>query len=195
MATLNQLPEATTPGQTYTLTDGRQLITVYDRPSTDPDARLIWNEVVQQIGRDQLDFIENANENADRVLILTADNQLNTISQSTMTGSGISEADALGLIDASVSATDDGLDNPSTGRIALSQVNRLPRGTVITSEINTTQTVTNQIVGNRYIVYDVSALFGRVRGSTFVTRELIATGENFILGTDASVAPYLIHNY
>ena len=46
MALLTSLPEATTPGQTYTLTDGRVLITAYDRPSTDPDARLIWREEV-----------------------------------------------------------------------------------------------------------------------------------------------------
>lgn len=195
MATLNQLPEATTPGQTYTLTDGRQLITVYDRPSTDPDARLIWNEVVQQIGRDQLDFSDGTTETDGRVLVLTSDNQLTTIAQGTQTGTGISEADALGLIDGSVQATDDGLVSTGTGTIALAQVNRLPRGTVITSEIDTTQTVTNQTPGVRYIVYDVSSLFARVRGSTFVTRELIATGENFILGTDAAVAPYLIHNY
>ena len=109
MATLSQLPEATTPGQTYTLTDGRQLITVYDRPSTDPDARLIWNEVVQQIGRDQLDFSDGTTETDGRVLVLTSDNQLTTIAQGTQTGTGISEADALGLIDGSVQATDDGL--------------------------------------------------------------------------------------
>ena len=195
MALLTALPEATTPGQTYTLTDGRVLVTAYDRPSTDPDARLIWREEVQTIGRDQLDFVDGANEQADRVLILTADNQLNTIAQSTQTGSGISENDALGLIDSSVASVLSGLVSTGTGTIGLDLVNRIPRGVAITSPLVTNQTVTNPTMGSSYLVYDISVLFGQVRGSLFVLRELTAASENFILGLDASVAPYLVHNY
>ena len=167
----------------------------YDRPSTDPDARLIWREEVQRIGRDQLDFVDGTTETTGRVLVLTADNQITTIAQGTAQGGGISESDALSLIDGSVQAINDGLVSTGTGTIGLAQVNRLSRGIVITSEINTTQVVGNQTAGRRYIVYDVSPLFGGPRGEDFVTRELTTTGENFILGTDASVAPYLVHNY
>ena len=190
MATLNQLPAATTPGQVYTLTDGRQLITVYDRPSTDPDARLIWNEVVQQIGVDETDFEDGANTVEGRVLIIGAGGQYRTIAQSTQTGSGISEADALGLIDAAVAATDDGLVSTGTGLIGLADPNRLGRADVLMSEL-TTMTPTNPTTSNDYLIYDVSPLFGAVRRSNFVTRELTATGENFIMGTDASAASYL----
>ena len=193
MALLTALPEATTPGQTYTLTDGRVLVTAYDRPSTDPDARLIWREEVQTIGRDQLDFVDGAVETDGRVLVLTSDNQLTTIAQGTQTGSGITEDDARSLIDASVQATDDGLVSTGTGTIGLALINRLSRGVVITSPLVTNQTVTNQQPDTSYLVYDVSHLFGQVRGSTFVTRALTNIGENFILGTNGATTPYLVH--
>ena len=104
MPSINDLPTATAPGQFYTVTDGRQYISAYDRDPNDPDAQFIWNEVVQQVGRGQLDFVDGANETAGRIPILTATNQIDTIAQSTMTGSGISEGEALDLIDASVAS-------------------------------------------------------------------------------------------
>ena len=195
MATVNDLPEATTLGQTYTLNDGNVLVTVWDSdPLTNPNARLIWDNEVQEIGRDQLDFVDGANEQSGRVLVLTADNQLSTIAQSTQTGSGISEADALGLIDASVAADDSGLNSVSTGLIEIDLVNRLPRGVVIAS-ILTERTVTNPVMDTDYLVYDVSALFGAVFGTVSIIRAITETNENFIVGTDASVAPYLIHTF
>ena len=195
MASINDLPTATAPGQFYTVTDGRQYISAYDRDPNDPDALFIWNEVVQQIGRDQIDFVDGANETAGRIPVLTADNQFDTIAQSTMAGGGVTEGEVLDLIDAAVADADDGLESTTTGHISLVLVNRAPRGVVITSPLVTTQTVTNQDPDNSYLVYDVSALFNRLRGTTFITRELTSTSENFILGLDASVAPYLVHNY
>ena len=195
MATVNDLPEATTLGQTYTLNDGNVLIAVWDSdPLTNPNARLIWDNEVQQIGRDQIDFIDGANEQATRLLALTATNQMTTVAQSTQTGSGISEADALGLIDASVAADDSGLNSVSTGLIEIDLVNRLPRGVVIAS-ILTERTVTNPTAGTDYLVYDASALFGSGFGTVSVIRGITNTLEFFILGTDASVVPYLIHTF
>ena len=195
MASINDLPTATAPGQFYTVTDGRQYISAYDRDPNDPDAQFIWNEVVQQVGRDQLDFVDGAIETTDRVLVLTADNQLSTIAQSTQTGSGITEGEALDLIDASVASPLAGLVSTGTGTIGIELVNRIPRGVAIASPLVTNQTVTNPTMGRSYLVYDISPLFGQIRGSLFILRELTAASENFILGLDASVAPYLVHNY
>ena len=195
MPSINDLPTATAPGQFYTVTDGRQYISAYDRDPNDPDALFIWNEVVQQVGRDQLDFVDGAIETTDRVLVLTADNQLSTIAQSTQTGSGISEGEALDLIDASVASALSGLVSTGTGTIGIELVNRIPRGVAIASPLVTNQTVTNQDPDNAYLVYDISPLFGQLRGSLFVTRELTSTGERFILGTNAAITPYLVHLY
>ena len=86
------------------------------------------------------------------------------------------------------------MNSVSTGLIEIDLVNRLPRGIVIAS-ILTERTVTNPTAGTDYLVYDASALFGSGFGTVSVTRGITNTLEFFILGTDASVVPYLVHTF
>ena len=101
------------------------------------------NEVVQQVGRDQLDFVDGANETAGRIPVLTGDNQFDTIPQSAMTGSGVTEGEVLDLIDAAVASPLAGLVSTGTGTIGIDLANRIPRGVAIASPLVTNQTVTN----------------------------------------------------
>ena len=58
-------------------------------------------------------------------------------------------------------------------------------------------TITNQQTGFRYFLYDVSALRGQPARTELIIRAVNSTlrQEQFIEGTDASVAPYYTFNY
>ena len=81
------------------------------------------------------------------------------------------------------------------GNVSVVPTINLSRADIILSRLRTDQTVTNQVTGNSYLVYDVSNRGGLPDGSTFITRELTSTEERFIRGLDASAGPFLTHVY